>query len=330
MKNVFALMSGVSLMVSQPLLASDNNEPFRTANRHPLVQIYGLPVAQGAQLTSQAKLNAAFTVEASNTFIATQSGNEQLMIDGESYRSDINWRYGVADGWELALTIPYISHQAGDGDGFIESWHSTFGLPKGDRIDYPEDQLHYYYQQGNQTALNVSDSGDGIGDVSVALGYQLSAATQQQWALRAGYKLATGEVKALRGSDADDAYLSLHVSDQHWAENHHLYLHANVGSLWLGDGEVLAAQQQHQVWFGSATISWAYSDTITFKTQWDMHSAFYDSGLKQLGEPSVQWLLGGSIKIAKNAFLDIAVSEDIVVETAPDVLLHLALRIGEW
>lgn len=330
MNKVFVLVSGSCLVISQSLMASDNNEPFRSANRHPLIQIYGLPVAQSAQLTAKDKRNAALTVEASNTFIATQSGDEQLIIDGEGYRTDINWRYGLADRWELALTVPYISHQAGGGDGFIESFHTTFGLPKGDRVDYPEDQLHYLYQQGGQSVLDVSDSGDGMGDVTFALGYQLSVMPQRQWAMRAGYKLATGEVKGLRGSDADDGYVSLHVSDQHWAGDNHVYLHASVGSLWLGDGAVLAAQQKSQVWFGSATVSWACTDTITLKSQWDVHSAFYDSELKQLGDPSVQWLVGGSIKIAKQAFLDIAISEDIAVETAPDVLLHIALRVGEW
>ena len=245
----------------QPLWAEVLNEPLRSANRNPLVQIHGLPVAQSAQVTADGKWNAALTTEASNNFAVENRGDESIILDGETYRADLNWRYGLG-AFEVGLNLPVISHQAGGMDGFIEDWHDAFNLPEGDRIDYPKDQLRYAYQQGDQVLLDMQDNGEGLGDVSLAFGYQLSDSAQRRWALRGGVKFATGEHEKLRGSDAQDAYLSLHLSEQSLYADSGISWHASLGSLWLGDGEVLSQQQKEQVWFGSTTLAWAYSPKI--------------------------------------------------------------------
>lgn len=335
MKKSSAVFYGSLLLVINPLVASESmandiNDPFRSANRNPFVQIYGLPVAQGASVTTQGKWQAAINLEASNNFAAEQSANEAIFIDGETYRADVSWRYGLLEGLDIGLSIPYISHKGGGIDKFIEDWHDLFGFPDGDRVDYERDQLRYAYQRNGQSYLDMSDRAEGKGDVSLSAAYQLSTAELRQWALRGGVKFATGDVETLHGSDANDSYLSLHVSDQHLLSDHKLVLHASAGALWLGDGDVLPEQQEDVVWFGSGTVSWAYSENVSFKTQLDMHTAFYDSGLKQIGDTSVQWILGSSIKIAKNGYLDLSISEDLAVETAPDVVFQIGIRVGEW
>ena len=322
-------MAVLASSVVEPLWAEQLNEPFRTVNRNPLVQVYGLPVAQSAHITADEQMNAALTLEASNNFAVNQRGSELIYLDGETYRADLNWRYGIGD-FEIGLSLPLISHQAGGMDGFIEDWHDAFNLPEGDRIDYPKDELRYAYSQGGILALDMQDNGEGLGDASLALGYQLSATEQRSWALRAGIKLATGEVENLRGSDAQDAYLSLHLSEHSLYADHGISWHASVGSLWLGDGEVLPALQRDQVWFGSTTLAWAYTPNWSVKIQVDAHSAFYDSELKQIGDDSAQLLLGASVKLSDKLVMDFSVNEDIAVETAPDVVFQIGLRMGQW
>jgi hypothetical protein len=41
---------------------------------------------------------------------------------------------------------------------------------------------------------------------------------------------------------------------------------------------------------------------------------------------SVQLVSGGTIGFSEKTFLDVGVSEDVWVDTAPDVVFHLALR----
>ncbi|MGK0441617.1 MAG: hypothetical protein ACJA0N_001418 [Pseudohongiellaceae bacterium] len=328
-RNVWVL-SLLALAGAEIAAASEIDEPFRSANRNPLVQIYGLPAAQSAYVTGAGNFNAALNLEASNNFAIENRGNEAIFMDGETYRAELNWRYGLSDRIELGLTVPFISHQNGGMDGFIEDWHDTFGLPDGDRIDYPKGQLRYQYQQGDEILLDMQQNGEGIGDVTLAAAIQLAESDSRRWALRVGVKFATGDEQRLRGSDANDQFVSLHLSDNSLAADYGVNFHLSAGSLWLGDGEILSELQEEQVWFGSSTLSWAYSDTVTLKTQIDMHSAFYDSQLKQIGDNSTQLMLGASIKVTPKLIVDLSVSEDIAVETAPDVVFQVGLRMGEW
>ncbi len=63
------------------------------------------------------------------------------------------------------------------------------------------------------------------------------------------------------------------------------------------------------------------------KIQLDWHSPFYiNSDLKEINNWSAQIAVGGSILLPYNTLLDLAVVEDIIVNTAPDVVFHLGLR----
>ncbi|WP_019528460.1 DUF3187 family protein [Dasania marina] len=329
-KVVKTLAMASTIAVSGTSYGASLDQPFLSANRNPLVQIHGLPDAQSAKLTRSGYWQGALSAENSNTFVVESRGDEAITLDGETYRSTLNWKYGLAQGWELGLSLPVISHQGGALDGFIEDWHDAFGLPDGDRVNYPQDQLRYAYQNGEQVLLDMQDNGQGLGDVTLAAAYQIAKNAQRSWALRAGYKFSTGSVDRLRGSDAADSYISLHLTDRTLKDDYGINFHLSGGLLNLGDGEVLAQQQEDQVWFGSTTLSWAYSESLSFKTQLDFHSAFYNSALKQIGDDSVQLLLGASIKVTEKLVLDFSISEDIAVETAPDVVFMFALRMGEW
>jgi len=57
------------------------------------------------------------------------------------------------------------------------------------------------------------------------------------------------------------------------------------------------------------------------------HTPLYQgSDLKELTANTLQLHSGGTIRLPGALLLDIAVSEDIAVDTAPDVALHLSLR----
>lgn len=92
-------------------------------------------------------------------------------------------------------------------------------------------------------------------------------------------------------------------------------------------GDVLPDQQRSLAWFGTLGIGWAPADWIAFILQLSGHTPFYDgSDLKELSSNALQLHSGGTLRLAESLFMDIAVSEDIAVKTAPDVTLHLAIR----
>ena len=60
--------------------------------------------------------------------------------------------------------------------------------------------------------------------------------------------------------------------------------------------------------------------------QLDAHSAAWDSPREALGESSAQLVVGASAQLGKAWIIDLAFSEDIVVERSPDIVFQVGLR----
>ncbi|MBL4828174.1 MAG: DUF3187 family protein [Spongiibacteraceae bacterium] len=329
MSNVLNISTMVILL---PVFASagELDDPYASSNRSPFIQVYGLPAAESGKLTKQAAMQWGLQLEAASNATYSRSGDEFIIIDGESHRVNLQFRYGVTHDIELGLDIPYLRHEGGRLDGFINDWHDFFSLPEGDRPNLPQDQLAYNYQQGDNTIVNVMQASDGLGDVRINLAYQLSNTDTRQWALRGGIKLPTGDAQFLQGSESTDIFLGANVSDQALLQAYNMRLHASAGVLWTGDSEVIDQAREDWVVYGSSTLSWRYSPRLSFKTQVDFHSAVYDSALAELGEGSAQLVLGGAVQVTDNWVLDLSVSEDIAVNTASDVVFQLGLTLLDY
>jgi hypothetical protein len=95
----------------------------------------------------------------------------------------------------------------------------------------------------------------------------------------------------------------------------------------MTDGKVIEEQQRTVVGFGSLGAGWSPLSWIAFKVQLDAHTPLYkDSQLRELNAEAVQLLIGGTLSLSKQTTLDIGVSEDLIVNTSPDVSFHFDLR----
>jgi hypothetical protein len=314
-------------LVSTVVMADDINSPYKTSNRNPFVQIYGLPVAQDAILTPKGKINFSYQYEVASNFttdaVLTDLSSEQMVvIDGETHRHNMEWSYGYSNRLAFSFSIPYMKHKGGSLDSFINDWHDTFNLPDGGRESFADYQLNYYYQNSDE-GVSIVQPQHGVGDVSLSTEYLWAKSNDLQYSLHSGIKLPTGDADKLLGSGSTDVYTSFNVST---INRDRWNWHSNVGLLWMSDGDVLSGIREDWVAFGSATLSWSYNQRISLKTQLDMHSAFYDSNTTELGSSSVQWILGAAVAVTENWLLDLSISEDVAVDTAPDVVFQLGIN----
>lgn len=301
------------------------DEPLALGNRQPLVQLHGLPAARSGAVLAPGATEWRLGFDVANNFTLSERAGEAIVLDGESRRLELGGRWGLGRGWEAGFRLPLIQHDGGGLDGFIEGWHDFWGLPDGDRPDHPRDRLRYRYQRGGHTLLDFHHSATGIGDLQLNAAYTLAAGPGGDVALTAAVNLPTGDAGKLTGAEATSVALTLAAGTPSlWGGP--IAGHANAGVLWLERGEVLGALQEERVWFGSAGLSWAPGERWRLKLQLEAHTAFYDSALKELGDDSLQLVLGGSARLSRRWLLDLAVSEDLAVDTAPDVVFQLALR----
>lgn len=293
-------------------------------NQNPLVRIYGLPPSEGAELLASGKSTSSLIVDVANNFSENETRRERIWLDGESAQTTFRWRQGIAEGWQWGFDLPWLYQSGGTFDSFIVHWHDLFALPQGNRKAYKENQLNYLYQRDGQQQLAVTGHSDGIGDLRLHLARQLYVGENQFWALQMGVKFATGDEQNLHGSGRNDISVGVNYAD-HVAGFHQGYSrYAGVGLLWMDGSEVLQQIHRDYVVYGHAGFAWHYSPQLQFNLQLDGHTAFYDSDLRELG-PSMQLTIGGQLQLAAQWRLHLGVVEDIVVESAPDVIFHLRI-----
>lgn len=86
-------------------------------------------------------------------------------------------------------------------------------------------------------------------------------------------------------------------------------------------------QQQPLVGFGALGMGYSPEEWIVIKIQANAHTSFYrDSDLKPVNAASTQLTLGGTLALSEKILLDIGVTEDIIINSSPDVVFHSSLR----
>jgi hypothetical protein len=304
--------------------------PFDTSNQSPIIQIYGLPSAGEASVTPLGSMDFKLVFDLSNNYIDDSAGREKIVLDGESYRWMFVGRYGIAKGIEVGVEIPYIVQGGGFLDSFIEGYHDTFGFPPGLRDQSPSGRLVYQYQRNGINKINVDTSGSGLGDLRLTTAFQFYPKKNQNptaATLRASLKLPTGNSDHLYGSGSTDLALWLMASSGHRFESGFWSVFGSAGAMGMSDGRVLQDQQRNLVGYGSIGVGWRPFSWIGCKIQINGHTPFYrDSDLAELSANSAQVTLGGSLALSKTTSLDIGVSEDMIIKTAPDVVFHVTLR----
>lgn len=304
---------------------ADAFDPLPTYNQNPFALIYGLPSPDAPRLIGRGELHARVTLESASHFYSAGDASEQLVIDGETHRTAVTIKYGSGTA-EWGIEVPYLSHSGGFMDSFIDGWHDFFGLPDGGRAAAVRDELRYVYARDGTDRLRLTQAARGVGDARLLAAWPVAGGNTDM-AVRASLKLPTGDAAELRGSGAAD--FALWVASGcaaarcggAWRWN------ANAGALALGRGDVLPDQQRRLAAFGGIGGGWRAWRAIVLKAELRAHTPFYDgTQLAPLGTSALQLILGGSFDLPADTVIDVAVSEDIRVNTAPDVSFLFSVR----
>lgn len=297
---------------------------FATANLSPVVQPFGLP-----RITWDPGPEARLTLDWASHHAGEVNGAHRVFFDGETRRYDLLvtgtlFRSGAR--WRLDL--PYVEHGGGRLDGLIERWHRFFGLPDGGRPDNPRDRLLLRVRDDDGTdSLHLDHPRSGPGDAAGAVTLPLGGADGKALA---GLRLEapTGNPDHLLGSGGWDTAVWLAGSGREPAALGPARWHLAAGALYMSDSEILPERHRRWAAFGRAAGGWAPLSRLTLRAQIDGHTGLYRSPLTQLGEPALELRIGGTIRLWRGYRLDLGVSEDIAVETAPDITFHVGIIGG--
>lgn len=247
-----------------------------------------------------------------NTLQEEDKGSESLVIDVENYRYELAARYRQ-DSWLAQISIPFLANRGGSLDGLIEDWHDLFGFPNGDRDDFPEDDLNVNYQRDGVVEYSQDRSSNGIGDISIALGYQLPSETR----FFLGIDLPTGSESDFSGNEEIDYAIWITRAKQLDPET---TVYGLIGISFPGDYDNLNDLLVDEIWVAQAGMAYYFIPSVVGTVQFDFHTETVDgSDLDAFGE-SLQIQVGlGFPQLIDDHRLDLLFSEDILVGSAPDI-----------
>ncbi|WP_162883828.1 DUF3187 family protein [Chromatocurvus halotolerans] len=291
-------------------------DPIATGNRLPFLAIHGLPPARSAYLLNEDSTRLYLHADAANSSIVERAPDGRLtIIDGETHRLELDIRHGLGGGWDIGLTLPFLRHSGGFLDRPIERWHEFFQLPNGNRDRLPRDRLLFSQSSPDAPGFQLDSAGGGIGDLQLSASRRLGAGL----ALRGMLKLPTGSSQQLTGSGATAFATSLHAS-RNLGDS--LTWHISGGLLISGNGDVLRGQRENLLGIGSTTLAWRVSGNWVLKAQLDGHTAAYHDTGSLLDRGSLQLSLAAAFAMSRDWSFEVGFSEDIAVETAPDIAFH--------
>ncbi len=289
-------------------------------NASALARSFALPALGDARVLKSGEGDLRTTLDFANEYVKEGACPlECILLDGETARLSLNYRYGLGNGWELGANLPVLNRSGGVLDGWIQQWHGWFGLPTGGREQAADGQYAFRYQHNGVTELDATETGTCLGDASITVGRALG------WdaSLRGMAKLPTGDAQGLCGGNAGGALwfdAALPVTGP-WSA------FVAAGYSMNARSDVLGDQQNRGVPFGGAGLLLPLTDDVRIHAQIQLHGRLYKgsslSPLERIGAPLT---LGLNIRASKRVELDLGFQEDPSVNASPDFDAYLSLR----
>ena len=298
------------------------HEPLWVENLSPMAALLALPSQRSADIRDG--LSVTLHSDIATHFVSQTRGDETVFFDGETQRHSLGLRWGMSWNWELSAVLPFTRHGGGFTDSYVNRWHDFFGMPDGGRSEVAEDQLRYQFAS-LQLDSTLSESASGLGDVTLELAFMDDRQKDLQIAYAVGYKASTGNSNDWTGSGSSDLYGVARFSGAHRSELP-LYWHGQLGVTSVGNSSLLGPEQRDWIWFGGLSAEWHFNQRWALIGQIDSHSAVLDSSLDVLGEPAAMLSLGLRRQLNSKWAIDVSFAEDIVVESAPDIIFQASLH----
>jgi hypothetical protein len=315
---IVTTMAGASIACLSTVAAAQLAEPLHVRNLNPLVSIFGLPAWDTVPIGTR----FGATAEIANHYRFSLQGNERLMLDGETVRTNLSFTHGFASGWSLGVEAPYYRVSGGVLDDVIDGWHSAFDLPDGGRNGRPEGELLYAFGAPQALSFTMTEPQSGLGDTQVKLAKLIGA--EQGFVVQATVKLPTGDADMLAGSGSGDWSLTLLRTRPLLARKRAAGYYWGLGLVRVGDPERVDFDAETWVPTGIVGGSWKILPEFGLKGQIDVHGAFYDSELEEIGETAIEASMSAWRRMGKRGQIEFAVVEDLNVSTSPDIVLQVA------
>jgi hypothetical protein len=134
---------------------------------------------------------------------------QYISRDYESFASELGVAYNFKKNLQTGIDLRMISYYGGFMDSFMEGFHNFFKFPNGGREYFLQKQIYVYIPNENGITMFLDKPAISIGDIDIWGKWTFFENPRQSLAALAAFKLPTGSLANLSGSDYPDAAFGL-------------------------------------------------------------------------------------------------------------------------
>lgn len=320
-------MAGL-LILAGVLCASPETGVADPAAQHslsPISGLFGVPdTLADADLLPSAYGRWSLSTAVANHSLRNRSPREFLLLDGETVRTDFRYQRGIGGNWQFSLNVPWINHSSGGLDRLIDNWHDLFSLPDGIRPSTATNDLDFTFEIDGSPVVSRQTSANGIGDISIDLSRQLMQRNDRSVAVSLTLKAPTGDSGKLTGSGAADIGVAINSSFRAIAGNQNLSATAGAAVAFLGSTDLDRLRNRRTLFAIGAALNWRLTSRFSVNTSIDGRTNAIESDLRAF-KNAWQLSVGGAIALGDRYEVRAGFSEDIRVDTHPDIVFRIEL-----
>jgi len=312
--------------------AGSEKGPLSVRNQFPPHLMFLKPVPDSPRLIPRTQFNFSLSADHASIFVNELSGEKwSALIDMEITVLELSLEYGLTDYLTLGLDLPFVSMNSGFLDGFLEDFHSTFGLPNYGKEERPKDEFAYRLQKQGKNWFRAESGDLCLADSAVSAKLSLMDEIRKEWflpeklSLSYTLKMPLGDEEGGFGSGGFDHEFSL-LSQFRISP---LVIYLNPSLIFLSDPETVEADISVSnilgLFLGGEYI---FSESLSLLAQLNYYtSPFENTGISQLDTETLQAEFGFIYKLTSSLSLEFAFCEDLT-RSAPDFNVHLRMSYG--
>jgi hypothetical protein len=293
--------------------------PLQVKNLYPIFLHADQPYLEKAGIES----SISYSLSQSSTYTVQSSGHWVIDLDMEVTELNLRYKRIIKDVVEFDMDVPVLVIGGGFMDGFLESYHSTFGFgdPYG-RSQRPDNEFLYEVRRDGDLIIK-GRSGIRFGDIRLALKKPLITFDGFALSVKGDVELPVGSAKNGYGNGSVDAGVCV-LLDKKVTER--IMTYWNVGAGFPGDVRGYEKVNLKNYIYGGAGIEGAVGENLSLLVQLQGESPIYpETDLKAVDRDAWLLVFGGRYKTGKRS-IDLSLTEDINTSGAPDFILNLTYK----
>jgi hypothetical protein len=201
-KNIFLVFVFYLFFLSSPSSAFEG--PLQVKNQFPLFLYVSAPYLESAAAGNSFSAGLSH----SSVFMTKSSATWSVNLGMEITELDLRLRKVIPGFFEVGVEVPAMVTASGFMDGFLESYHKTFGFPDYGRDTRPANSFLYEVRRNGAIVVQGRNGDIGIGDLRLTAKREIRR-DDPVISVKADVELPTGSASNGHGSGSIDTGLAL-------------------------------------------------------------------------------------------------------------------------